>query len=90
MWWCDVERDDLDECVDEHEECVGAENIPGPSSETDSLAHDSNNECSGIIPSETALLPTFEPSLVKSSGVECDSSWTNEKRKSLKYFFMFK
>lgn len=81
MWWCDVERDDRDECVELHEEWVGAENIPGPSSETESRAHDSSNECSGMIPNETALLPTFDPSLVNNSGVEWDSSWTNVKRK---------
>lgn len=74
--WCEFEQD---ECDDEQLDCVGAENIPGPSSDTDSLAHDSSNECSGIIPRDTALLPTTEPPFVNSSGVEWDSSWSGKK-----------
>lgn len=69
-----------DECDDEQLDCVGAVNIPGPSNDTDKRAHDSSKECSGIIPKETALFPTTDPPLVRSSGVECDSSCAKKKK----------
>lgn len=42
----------------------------------DNLVHDSNNLCSGITPSDTELLHTFELVAVNSVGVDCDSSWS--------------
>jgi hypothetical protein len=57
-------------------------NIPGPSSETDKRAQDSSSECSGMIPSETAELPTFGTPVVSKVGVECDSSWATGKLKT--------
>lgn len=49
--------------------------MPGPSSDTESRAQDSSNECSGMMPRETAELPTFGPPVVNRAGVEWDSSW---------------
>lgn len=62
----------LDDCDDV---VAAIANTPGPSSETDRRAHDSNNECSGMIPSERALLPIAELELVNRAGVDWDSSW---------------
>lgn len=80
-----------DECCDDEQllGCwSGRLNIPGPSNDTDNLAHDSIKECSGIIPSDIALLPTTDPPANKSAGVDWDSSctktWTQiEKKKEL-------
>lgn len=61
---------ECDECVDE--ECDRFVNRLGPSRDTDKRAHDSS--VSGIIPSDTELLHTFEFVADKSAGVDCDSS----------------
>lgn len=50
---------DLVEPDEEHVDWL--EKMPGPSSDTDSRAQDSSNECSGMMPNEIALLPTATP-----------------------------
>lgn len=65
---------ECDECEDD--ECDRFVKRLGPSSETERRAHDSSNVCSGIIPSDTELLQTFEVVAVRSAGVDCDSSWS--------------
>lgn len=65
---------ECEECEDD--ECDRFVKRLGPSSETDKRAQDSNKVCSGIIPSDTELLQTFELVAVKSAGVDCDSSWS--------------
>lgn len=62
---------ELDECVDD--ECDLLVKRLGPSSETDSRAHDSRSVCSGIMPNETELLQTFVAAF-KKAGVDFDSS----------------
>lgn len=64
---------ECDECEDD--ECDRFVKRLGPSRETDRRAHDSS-VCSGIMPSDTELLHTFELVAVKSAGVDCDSSWS--------------
>lgn len=65
---------ECDECEDD--ECDRLVKRLGPSSETDKRAQDSSSVCSGIIPSDTKLLHTFELVAVKSAGVDWDSSWS--------------
>lgn len=55
----------------EHVDWFDVENMPGPSSETERRAHDSNRECSGMMPNEIALLPTVvPPPAVNRAGVD--------------------
>lgn len=77
MWCCEPDRVvvDEDECDDEEQLDFCTLKMPGPSSDTESRAQDSSNECSGMIPRETAELPTFGPPVVNRAGVEWDSSW---------------
>lgn len=80
MWCCDPEPDRV---VDAEDECDELEQLdlvtpwkmPGPSRDTERRAQDSSSECSGMMPSEMAELPTFGPPVVSRAGVECDSSW---------------
>lgn len=77
MWCCEPDRVvvDEDECDDEEQLDFCTLKMPGPSSDTESRAQDSSNECSGMMPRETAELPTFGPPVVNRAGVEWDSSW---------------
>lgn len=61
------------ECVerdDELRDWFDTVNKLGPSSDTDSRAHDSNSVCSGMMPSDTELLHTVELVAVSSAGVD--------------------
>lgn len=66
---------ECDECDEEECDRFVTANKLGPSKETDNLAHDSSNVCSGIIPNDTKLLHTFEFVAVNKAGVDWDSSW---------------
>lgn len=62
------------ECDDELFDLFDTVKRLGPSSDTDSRAHDSSSVCSGIMPNDAELLHTVELVAVKSAGVDWDSS----------------